>query len=282
MKRKKLILGIVLAVLLVAGVIVSNVILRNSTVKNLKVQIIYGAYTEVPSSSTKMAKEVDLSRTVDTLITDAALRGQILASDPSILSVKVKDVNEDYIATLAKRNLFIENANVSVSIWGDIIVKAVQHTPVLRLFTSNNEYYLTHNGEVIPMSEEGEADVLVGNGEFKHKLILSDSTQNMSELSKKKEYAQNEYVKLWSLACYLYDNPVIGELFDQISINQEGDLLLVPTIGEHIVVLGELDNLDEKFSDLLEFYRKGLSKVGWNTYKQISLKYNGQIICKKR
>jgi len=282
MKRKKLILGIVLAVLLVTGVIVSNVILRNSTVKNLKVQIVYGAYTEVPSSSTKMAKDVDLSRTTDTLLTDETLRSQILSSDPSLLSVKVKDVKKDYIANLAQRNPFVESANVTVSIWGDIIVKAVQHTPVLRLFTYNKECYLTHNGGIIPLSEEGEADVLVGNGEFRHKLIVGDSAQNLLELSMKKEFADNEYVKLWSLACYLYDNPAIGELFDQISINKEGDLLLVPCVGDHIVELGDLNNLDDKFADLLAFYRKGLSKVGWNTYKQISLKYKGQIICKKR
>ena len=267
-------LGIILIVLLVVGVVASNVLRRNSIVKGLKVMITYGTYTAVPKSNTEEALDVDLSRSVDTLVTAATLGQEMLDQDHAILSVKVKDVDADHIESLAKANPYVENAEVSVSIRGDIVVRVVQRTPVVRMFVGDEEYYLSHDGKRMPLSLEGEADVLVGNACTQQE-FGNDTATTSTPLSK-------DLTTLWKMACYLYDNPLYGALFDQECINAKGDLVLVPKVGNHVIVIGDLDDLDSKMADLLAFYRKGLPQVGWNTYQQISLKYKGQIICKQR
>ena len=258
MKNKKIIFGIVLAVVLVAGVVASNVLRRNAIVKNLKVVMTYGAYTVVPKDNAAMAEGVDLSRTVDTLLTASHLRQQVLRLDPTLLSIKVKDVDRKHLSKLAEQNPYVESAKASTDVWGNVVLKGVQHTPVVHIFTSKNEYYLSHDGKKMPLSREGEASVLVGTTEQKNLQSLLD------------------------MAVFLYDNPLYGSLFDQVGLNKEGDILLVPKVGEHIVVVGGMEDIDSKMADLLVFYRKGLPQVGWNTYKQISLKYKGQIICQAR
>ncbi|MCF0211555.1 MAG: hypothetical protein HUK17_01475 [Bacteroidales bacterium] len=258
MKKRKLIIGVVVIVALALVIVVSNVLRRNAIVHDLQVQIIYGAYTAVPKTNAEQAPDADLSRTVDTLLTAPTLRQQVLGLDPTILSHKVKEVDRDYVASLAMKNPYVERADVSVNLWGDVVVKAVQRTPVVRIFTDKREYYLSHDTIEMPLSQEGEADVMVGTSERKN------------------------LRSLWELSCWLYDNPVYGDLFDQVSLAKNGDLTLVPKVGDHIVVVGSMENIDKKMSDLLAFYRKGLPQVGWNTYKQITLKYNGQIICQKR
>lgn len=258
-KNRKFIVGIAVIVLLAAIVLVSNILRRNQQLRDLKVVVAYGAYTAVPRDNQQEANGIDLSRTVDTLLSAETLRQQMLAETPTLLSVKVKEVDYQMVERLARKSPYVETAKATVNVMGDLVVKVVQRTPVVRLFTEKGEYYLSHDGHAMPLSPEGEADVLVGNGEVK-------------------ERVPKEMLKL---AVWLYDNPLYGNLFDQVNINAQGELLLVPKVGSHVVILGSKpEGLEEKMADLLVFYRKGMSQVGWNTYREINLKYNGQIICK--
>ena len=56
---------------------------------------------------------------------------------------------------------------------------------------------------------------------------------------------------------------------------------LIPRSGGHMIVFGKLERVDEKFSRLMKFYRNGLSKIGWNTYRKIDVRYDNQVICSK-
>ena len=59
-------------------------------------------------------------------------------------------------------------------------------------------------------------------------------------------------------------------------------MMMVPKVGDHVIELGAVDDLDNKFSNLLTFYRKGMPRAGWNTYSKISLKFKGQVVCTKK
>ena len=68
----------------------------------------------------------------------------------------------------------------------------------------------------------------------------------------------------------------------QIYRAKNGDFILYPKIAEHKVILGSLDNLEEKFSYLTIFYKEAIKKIDWTKYESINLKYKGQIICTKK
>ena len=52
-------------------------------------------------------------------------------------------------------------------------------------------------------------------------------------------------------------------------------------MGEHIIFIGDATEIEKRFDRLETFYRCGLSKVGWNKYKYISVEFSNQIICKR-
>ena len=87
---------------------------------------------------------------------------------------------------------------------------------------------------------------------------------------------------LWKVATFLDNEDDYAPLIDQIYIERDGDIMMVPKVGDHLVELGSPDDLDAKFSNLLAFYRKGMPRAGWNTYSQISLKFKGQVVCTKK
>jgi len=87
---------------------------------------------------------------------------------------------------------------------------------------------------------------------------------------------------LLQLATFLDNQEKYGCLIDQVFIERDRDVMMVPKLGNHVVELGHVENLDEKFSNLLTFYRKGMPRAGWNTYSRISLKYHNQVVCTKK
>ena len=112
-----------------------------------------------------------------------------------------------------------------------------------------------------------DCNVLVAGGDFTEPLVIDSLNSQM--------------LSLLEVAKYLDRNSNYAILIDQLYVERDGDIMMVSKLGDNIIELGTADNLDEKFSNLWTFYRKGMPRAGWNTYSKISLKYNGQVVCTK-
>ena len=69
---------------------------------------------------------------------------------------------------------------------------------------------------------------------------------------------------------------------EQVHVQQNGDVLLTPLVGEHIIEFGTLDNYERKLQKMKAFYEQVLANDNWNKYKTVSLKYNNQVIAKRK
>ncbi|MDE5708217.1 MAG: hypothetical protein K2I32_01995, partial [Alistipes sp.] len=56
---------------------------------------------------------------------------------------------------------------------------------------------------------------------------------------------------------------------------------LVPRSGRHTVRFGRIAEIEEKFDRLLRFYEGGLSRIGWDEYRTIDVRYSDQVVCRK-
>ena len=249
MKRPYKILIIVLgAVALAVLVVVANVSRQRSTVRGIEVNIRYGRTPK--------------------LVDDQTVRDSILAVMPALLQHSVGGVNRQAVAAAARRVPWLTDVSAAVSASGKVVVRARQRRPIARLFYGSHELYLDEEGAVMPASSLGSCNVLVAGGDFTEPLRLDSLNAQTTAL--------------WRVAHYLDEEDKYGDLIDQIFIERDGDIMLVPKVGSQVVELGTADNLDEKFNLLLAFYRKGMPRAGWDTYSRISLKYHGQVVCTKR
>jgi len=64
-------------------------------------------------------------------------------------------------------------------------------------------------------------------------------------------------------------------------VNERHELELIPRKGNHVVLLGDTQELKEKMNKLFIFYTQGLNKIGWNNYQVINIKYKNQVVCSK-
>lgn len=249
MKRSVKISLIVLgAALLAVLVVVLNVSRSNSQVRGLEADIRYGSTPVLVSGQT----------VVDSVV--AAL--------PTLMQQQVKAVDCEAVAEAARRVPFLTNVSASVSVSGRVVVRADQRRPIARLFHGDRERYLDREGAVFPVSRVGNCNVLVAGGDFTAPL-LPDSLDA-------------QLTALWQVASYLDSESRYSKLIDQIFVERDGDIMMVPKVGDHVVELGDANDLDGKFANLVAFYRKGMPRAGWDTYSKISLKFKGQVVCTKK
>lgn len=249
MKRPYKIMLIVLgAVLLAVLVVVANVSRSRSTVRGIEVNIRYGRTPQ--------------------LVDDQTVRDTILANMKGLLSSSVASVDRQAVVQAAAKVPYLKEVSATVSVSGKVVVIAKQRRPITRLYYGSRELYIDSEGRLMPTSDLGNCNVLVAGGDFTEPLRRDSLNAQVRALLEVTNFLDNE--------------SKYGDLIDQIYVERDGDIMMVPKLGNHVVELGTTDDLDSKFETLLAFYRKGMPRAGWDTYSRVSLKYKNQVVCTKR
>jgi cell division protein FtsQ len=174
---------------------------------------------------------------------------------------QIKDINTDAIENAILKNKIIRSAEAYISNNGDVHVKIRAKEPILRVLTDNGEsYYIDRDSSVMPLSPHFTAYLPIATGNIKT------------------SFAKKE---LYELALFLKNNEFWNAQIEQIDVQPDKEIVLIPRVGDQKILLGKLDGFEEKLNRLLVFYQKGQNKIGWNNYAVINLKYDKQIVCSK-
>lgn len=193
----------------------------------------------------------------------------------------LKDINTGMLEKIINTNPFIANAEVFSTIDGSITIGVKQRIPVIRIMNTRDEdFYIDENGVFMPVSEKFTAPVLVANGfifnQYQERKIYNLSVEMSDTLTNRMLLEQ-----LFMLANTIRKDTFWNAQVEQVYVNEWQELELIPRIGNHRIILGDVSNLDEKLNRLLLFYKKGLNNIGWNSYHTINLKFKNQVVCSK-
>ena len=86
--------------------------------------------------------------------------------------------------------------------------------------------------------------------------------------------------KVLELGNYMSNDSFWNAQIEQIYVDTAGDIILIPRVGDHTIIFGDLNDIDTKFNKLYTFYRNVAPAEGWEKYSSVNLKYKDQIICK--
>jgi cell division protein FtsQ len=184
---------------------------------------------------------------------------------------RVASVRPEMLETQLKALPFVKTCDVYADLGGHLKITIEQKKPLLRVINRSGEsYYLAEGGEKLPYSKQFTAHVPVVNGNIVEQ--LGDSTHVKTPVA----------ASLYTLAVFLDKNPFWSAQIEQIYVDNYSELLLIPRVGNHSIVLGNTDRLPEKMEKLGLFYTKALSKLGWDLYERIDLRYDRQVIGVKK
>lgn len=172
---------------------------------------------------------------------------------------KLKQFSGDYLERILESEPSIKNVEVFVNQEGAINIFIKQKEAIARVITASENYYLSNNAQIIPISKLYTPRVLTINGDVtqdKHQEIL-----NFINIINKDSF---------------WDAQITQVYFKQDNV------ILIPRVGDHKIHFGLLTNITEKLDNLYQFYKHGIGVKGWDVYSDISLKYTNQIVCTKK
>ncbi|MBP3776229.1 MAG: cell division protein FtsQ [Prevotella sp.] len=173
----------------------------------------------------------------------------------------MKQIDVRKIEEAICQNPFVERAECFKTQGGHVKVNLTQRLPVIRIKADNgDDYYVDTHGEIMPNTRY-TSDLVIATGHIS------------------RPYAQK---KLAYLGNFVMKSPFWSSQVEQFNVLDDGTVEMVPRIGDHIVYLGSVSSIPQKFDRLEKFYRYGLSVAGWNKYSYINMEFDNQIICKKR
>ena len=196
------------------------------------------------------------------------------------ISQKIKDIKTYDIEKRLREHEAVKNAEVYVTIDRKLIIKLWQRKPILRVFSKQGSFYIDEFGEIMPVMRKFTAHVPVATGNIDIPMKEIRNLQRGQAIEKNIDTSL--YQDLFELARFIDSNPLWRAQIEQVYVDKESEIELIPRVGNHTIVLGEVHDLEEKFEKLLLFYQKGLTKTGWNEYKKINLKFKNQVVCTKR
>lgn len=165
---------------------------------------------------------------------------------------------------------FVRDAQTYVDQHNILHLEVEQREPLLRVLDNKGgNYYLDQGGNKMPPSKNFAARVVVATGN------IAAYTPKFRE---KKRSSLND---VFQVAQELAEDDFFRVFVQQIHVNSDGEIVLVPLVGDQKIILGDAKKLDEKLERLKIFYREGMPYAGWQTYQSINLSYADQVVCKR-
>jgi cell division protein FtsQ len=188
--------------------------------------------------------------------------GFLLQQD--ITSINLKRLEEGL-----RTNPWIKNAELYFDSKDALHVFVEEREPIARVFTiAGNSFYMDSSGVRMPLLDKMSIRVPVITGfTSARKFNAADSAL----LQQTKQVAQ-----------FIYSNEFWNAQVGQIDITTERKFELILVIGDHIIKLGDGENVEEKLNRLYVFYKQVMSKVGFNKYAALDVEFKNQVVAVKK
>jgi cell division protein FtsQ len=108
--------------------------------------------------------------------------------------------------------------------------------------------------------------------------VLIASGQIIERLKPGKQITQLMSKEVLRLSAFIAADSLWNAQFQQLYVDNYQELILIPRVGKHSIVVGNAEELPLKFENLRLFYDEGFKTVGWEKYRQLDISIRNQVI----
>lgn len=191
-------------------------------------------------------------------ITEGAVNKLLIQNYGRLENVPKEKLVLNTVEKALEANEMVKSAQVYLTISGELTSKIVQRKPIGRI-EGSSKYYLDDEGKRMPFSSSYSARVPIITGNITGE-SLEDVYQILEFINKDDFLRKN----------------IIG-----IHVVSEDDYQLKFRLNQFVVNLGDIDNLEEKFSNFKAFYAKANRDKTLENFAIVSLEFNNQVVCTK-
>lgn len=219
-----------------------------------------------PQECTGLRLEVEESDLVN-LVSENEIKSLILSQGLNPVGKKSDEIRLDKIRQAVEGNSYVESANCYLAKSGKMVIEVKQREPVFRIVNTDT-YFVDRKGVAVKYSTPMPIYLPLVSGYFSRKLLNNG---------------------LVDLVDYIADDKFLSALVQQIYIDSNEFVELIPTVGSQRILLGKLEKDEEgeytfirQFGRLKQFYdSKVMDRLDWQGYSIIDLRFNRQVVLKK-
>ncbi len=185
----------------------------------------------------------------------------------SLESADVKDLDLRELEEMLNQDERIKTSQIFVDGKNRLNIWIIQRQPVVRIMDGiRSSYYLDDEGKQLQVRPKSAIRVPVATGNielYQAELFTTDKESRLREV--------------FEIAKYIQADPDLNPLIEQIDVESDNEIVLIPKIGRHELTLGDAKDLEDKFDNLKIMYKEGLPRVGWRRYSVLHLNYKGHV-----
>lgn len=216
-----------------------------------------GRYNDIRISNIQLKFE---NRSAKSFLDPTEIHSIIQSQFGEIQGLLVAEINKALLEESIENHPTIAKAEVYSDLGGSLWIKLWQHEPIARVMTVNGAYYLLENGSKMPLSQHYSEAVPLVSGSL-NEMNTKDVAQFFSELK------TDDY---------------FHKAFSALAIDPQGNWTLYPKLGDFKIQLGAAEKIKEKLRKLRVFYEQAPVAEDIKLIREIDLRYEGQLICRKR
>jgi cell division protein FtsQ len=211
-------------------------------------------------------------------VTKRQLLNAALGNSEKMAGKPIKNISVPEIEERINSLKELKVAEAYSSIDGKIHIYADQRDPVMRVMPeSGGDYFIDSEGYVFRKRNlyNPRLHIVEGNVTITQAMLSGVSVLDTA--------IKNSILKdIFFIVGYIKDDDFWSAQIDQIYVDKNNEIDLLPRAGSQVIHLGSAENLEGKLRNLEAFYDKVLPEVGWNKYSVINLEFRDQIVCKRR
>ncbi|MBC8172464.1 MAG: hypothetical protein H7X71_01045 [Chitinophagales bacterium] len=189
----------------------------------------------------------------------------------SVTGDNIKTIQLSRIENIIETNAFVKDAETFLDMQGTLHINIIQKEPIARIINKYGvNYYITENRNKFPLNNKFTCRVPVITGHIEEGLGNADTL------------ATKTVQDIFKLIQFIRKNELWNAQTEQVYVNENNQFEIIPKIGAHTILFGNIENMEKKFENLETFYTEGLNYVGWEKYKTINVSILNQIICTKK
>ncbi|MDX1328165.1 MAG: hypothetical protein R3299_10725 [Arenibacter sp.] len=217
------------------------------------------AFSNVRNSNRQIGKvEVKFVGDQNLYMTHETVNKMLIQNYGDVANLAKENIVLNRIEKEIEANEMVKDAQVFLTLTGELVVKVEQRKPIARV-AGSTRFYMDEEGKPMPFSRYHSARVPLITGK-----IDENSLKDVYKILKFSETDE-----------FLTKN-IIG-----IHISEDNKYLLKFRVEDFVVDLGDVEDLNKKFSNFRAFYVKAYKDKSLDDYHTVSLAFNNQVVCTK-
>lgn len=228
----------------------------------------------------KLVKKVDVSINAtkgDPFMDNDDVMNLVYSRQDTLVGKPLGSLHLSEIENLLSQETSIKNAEAYVEHNGDVHLKVELKKVIARIKPdSTSGFYVDEDGGTMGWLTKYSPRVLIITGYLNNYNRYLKDTLVDSDLSTHSKLVNDVY----EFAKYVNKDSFWRSQIAQVYINEKGDAIIIPLIGNEEFVFGELTNYKTKLNKIKRYYEEIAPKLGWNKYREVNVKFEKQIVCK--